>query len=114
MQNASRQGALAAAYVAYNAVKRSLAGGYTSGLFVTGHVLNSVTVGDPEPTGDGGWQVSVGTNVLYALFWELGHMNTFTRRYERVEKWRPAAIDSRAQAIEAFYRVYKRVMEGGV
>jgi hypothetical protein len=28
--------------------------------------------------------------VPYELYWEMGHRNAFTRRYERVEIWRPS------------------------
>lgn len=106
-------GLIAAAQVIINAVKRSLAGGYTSGAFVTGNVLSSVTKSDPRPTGDGEYQISIGTNVKYALFWELGHHNIFTRKYERVEVWLPAMLNNLDAAMLAFQRVYKRVMAGG-
>lgn len=110
---AQRKGLLAAAYVGRNAVVKALRGGYTSGDFVTGHSVNAVTIGEPVWNGSG-WEVAVGTNLLYNLFWELGHMNIFLRHYVRVEKWRPAALDSRLEAIEAFSRVFARVMESGV
>lgn len=84
-QPALHAGLTAAGYVYANTVKRALAGGYTSGDFVTGRVMNSVTVSEPE-----GNEVDVGTDVDYALFWEMGHHNLFTRKFERVEIWRPA------------------------
>jgi hypothetical protein len=78
-------GLTAAAYVYANLVKRALAGGYTSGDFVTGRVLNSVTIGEPS-----GLYIDVGTDLDYAEYWEIGHHNIFTRRYERVMIWEPA------------------------
>ena len=42
-QKATGDGLLASAQVYVNAVKRGLRGGYTSGEFVTGNVINSVT-----------------------------------------------------------------------
>lgn len=85
--DAAVAGALTAAgYVYANEVKRALAGGYTSGDFVTGRVLNSVTVGEPY-----GPYIDVGTDLDYAQYWEIGHHNVFTRKYERVEIWEPAA-----------------------
>ena len=76
MEEATNAGLKAAAYVYYNEVKRALAGGYTSGDFVTGRVLNSVTVGDVQDHA-----IDVGTDVMYALYWEIGHHNIFTRKY---------------------------------
>jgi hypothetical protein len=99
-----RDGLTAGAYVYAGAVKQALAGGYTSGDFVTGHVMRSVTVVPAVRTGDT-YEAIVGTDVLYALFWEVGHHNLFTRRFERVEVWRPTLlaeagrIQERAQAV---------------
>jgi hypothetical protein len=78
-------GLTAAGYVYANEVKRALAGGYTSGDFVTGRVLNSVTVGEPHAG-----TIEVGSDLDYAMFWEIGHHNIFTRQFEQVEIWRPA------------------------
>ena len=91
LHRALAQGVTAGAYVYANAVKRGLAGGYTSGAWVTGNVMNSVTVvpAVPSPTDIVAY---VGTNVLYALFWEVGHQNLFTRRHEQVEVWRPTLL----------------------
>jgi hypothetical protein len=72
-------------------VMRDLAGGYTSGAFVTGAVMRSVTVVPAVRVGDT-YEALVGTNLLYALFWEVGHQNLFTRRYERQEVWRPRLV----------------------
>lgn len=112
---ATRAGLLAAAYVVYNEVKSRLRGGYTSGAFVTGNVLNSVTIAPPILEGNA-MVVRIGTNVDYALFWEVGHFNLFTRRFERVEIWVPAFLDTIEQQRQAFLVAFARVWgadEGG-
>ena len=106
---ACQKGLIAAAYIAANEVKRKLRGGYTSGQFVTGTVLNSVTRSEPVRTANG-WKIVVGTNVMYALYWELGHFNLFMRRFVRVEHWRLAMIESRDLQREAFARVARPIM----
>lgn len=106
---AERKALLAAAYVLKNAVKRALRGGYTSGDFVTGLSVNSVTNSEPERDTTG-WAIRVGTNLKYNLFWELGHRNAYLRRFVRVEKWRPALMDSREPMRAAYARVWKREM----
>lgn len=109
MNRARDAGLIAAAQVVVNRVKEKLAGGYTSGAFVTGHVLNSVT--RTEPADENGVRViRVGSNVNYALFWELGHVNLFTRKFERVEKWVPALVETAQQQADAFARVFARFL----
>jgi hypothetical protein len=108
-RRAQENGLIAAAQVVKNEVKRGLAGGYTSGNFVKGIVLNSVTAGDVEETALG-FAIRIGTNLMYALFWELGHHNIFTRKYERVEIWQPAAVSSADDASKAYSRVFIRTM----
>lgn len=90
---------------------RGLRGGYTSGLFVTGRVMNSVTISKAFEIAPGVFGIKVGTNVLYALFWELGHWNLFTGKYERVEVWRPAMFGARQEMREAFARRYTKEMQ---
>jgi hypothetical protein len=111
MRRARAAGLIAAATVLINAVKRGLTGGYTSGNFVTGHVRASVTRSEPEigPT-DG--HIEVGTDVMYALFWELGHINLFTRKFERVEVWMPALLSTREQIQAAYARAFRTTFEG--
>lgn len=109
MDDAAQKGLLAAAYPVSNQVKRNLKGGYTSGDFVTGASVNHVTIGQVFREGNG-WAIRVGTDLLYNLFWELGHHNIFTRKFERVEKWHPALVDSRFESAQAFNRVYKETL----
>ncbi len=106
--NAARDaGLVAAATVVVNAVKQGLRGGYKSGAFVTGHVMASVNRSEPQSTGDGAF-ILVGTDVMYALFWELGHDNIFTRKHERKEIWMPALLGTRSEQLAAFNRVFTR------
>lgn len=112
MRAATDAGLLAAAAVLETKVKEGLRGGYTSGRFVTGHVMASVNHSEPE-LGPNGAFILVGTDVMYALFWELGHQNLFTRKFERVEVWIPAFFGSRAEMLAAYQRVYSRFMGGG-
>ena len=112
--NAARDAALiAAAEVVRTEVKLRLRGGYTSGQFVTGNVWNSVKLSAPtdDPEGRG---VRVYTDVTYALYWEVGHLNTFTRKYERKEVWHPALLETAPQQMAAFNRVFARFMGEGI
>jgi hypothetical protein len=109
MEQARDAGLIAAAQVVINDEKRRLAGGFTSGLFVTGNILNSVT--RTEPADENGVRViRVGTNVVYAAPWELGHVNLFSRKFERVETWVPALFSTAQQQALAFARVFARFM----
>lgn len=112
MQQATDAGLIAAAQVVINKVKEGLAGGYKSGTFVTGNVLNSVNRSEPARDATGAY-ILVGTDVMYALFWELGHANAWTRKFERKEVWMPALLSSRAEQLAAFQRVYQRFIGGG-
>ncbi len=103
-------GLVAAAYVYRNAVVIRLTRGYTSGDFVTPHVALTVKV-SPVLDLEGGRVVLVGTNVMYALYWEAGHQNLFTRRFERVEHWREALMETGPAQFAAFSRVFARVFE---
>jgi hypothetical protein len=110
-EQATKLGLRAGAYVLRNAVMRELAGGFTSGLFVTGNLLNSVTLSDVYPIGTSAFGIRCGTNVLYALYWELGHYNIFLRAFVRVEKWRPALMDSREDIRKAYSRTWQANMK---
>jgi len=112
MNAGTSAGLLAAAAVVENKVKDGLRGGYTSGRFVTGHVLASVNHSEPALDANGAY-ILVGTDVMYALFWEVGHMNLFTRRFERVEVWMPALFSTRGEQLAAYQRAYARAMGGG-
>ena len=111
LQLAQAQALTAMAYPVYNEVKRQLRHGYHSSLghwgdFVTGNNVNHVTV-SPVTVTDDGASITVGTDLDYALFWEVGHHNIFTRHFERDEKWAPAYEATRAEAAAAFARVFR-------
>lgn len=103
-------GLVAAAYVYRNDVVQRLARGYTTGDFVTPHVALTVNV-TPVFTRGGVRMIMVGTNVDYAAYWELGHRNLFTGRFERVEHWREAMMATGAAQAAAFGRTFRRVLE---
>lgn len=109
-------GLAAAAQVVVNRVKQDLRGGYISGDFVTG--LNTASVIKTEPFTRGGERtILVGTSIHdpeYPLYWEVGHVNAFTRKFERKEIWRPALMDTKERQYRAFQRVSARVMDLGM
>jgi hypothetical protein len=116
LREAQAKGLTAAAQVTQNAVKRALRHGYHSSLgnwghFTTGNNVDHVTKSPVEFTGDGA-SIKVGTDLLYALYWEVGHHNIFTRHFERDEKWAPAYGESRQQALDAYQRVFSRTWKG--
>lgn len=93
---------VAAATVFHGAIREKLQRGYTTGNFVTGATASSV-VQDPEPyDGPAGRQISVGTPELVALYWELGHHNILTRKFERVEYWRDTLVEKRDEMAAMF------------
>lgn len=94
----------AAAVVVVNRAKRNVRGGFKSGDFVTGNLMNKIThVVYPAGLGRG-MRAEVGTNVDYGAYWELGHRNRFTRKYERKEWLRPAMKSTRSQQADAAER----------
>lgn len=104
-------GLVAAALLYQGAVREKLIRGYTTGAFVTGATAASVQVAAPRDAASGR-EIVVGTNELIALFWEMGHMNLFTRKYERVEHWR-STLDETAPAMAAAYgTAFQRVLGG--
>lgn len=110
----ARWGLEAQARVVWRAWRRELQarrGGFTTGAFATGTALNKITLGPILSLGRiGDYAVQVGTSVPYHLFWELGHMNLFTGKYERVETLRPALEDTRDEQRAAFVRQFRRAV----
>ena len=79
---------------------------YKGGAFrSTLQVKQSIRRQGPNWVGDG-WESTVGTKFIEALYWELGHYNVFTRKRERVQLWEPTARN----ATPAMQRIYARVM----
>src|SRR5437764_15375878 len=103
LDNAIDAGLVAAVQVPVAQVKRNLRGGYTTCAFSHGGagVQGSVTWTTPVIEA-AGWVIRFGTDRLYALFWEIGHNNIFTRKYERVEIWMPALMNN-AERIRATF-----------
>ena len=112
MERARDGGLIAAAQVVINAVKERLRGGYTTGAFVIGNVLGSVTRTDPVDE-NGVRVIRVGTNVAYAPHWEFGHDNLFTGKFERVEIWVKELFGTAAAQAVAFSRTFTRLMAAG-
>jgi hypothetical protein len=111
--SAARDAALIAqAEVVRSAVKEGVRGGYKTGAFTTGHALNSVKITAPYD-GEGGRAVSVYSDVDYMLYWEIGHLNTYTRKFERKEVWHPALLNTTPEQLAAFNRVFARFMGEG-
>lgn len=86
-----------------------LAQGFTSGAFVTGNLLNSIFSTEPY-TENGTRHIAVYTDVMYAVYWEYGHLNLFTRKYERQERWGPTLRRKSDDMVAAYARVYSRFM----
>lgn len=57
-----------------------------------------------------GWQQMVGTKLIEALYWELGHRNIFTRNPERVQLWVPTAAANVDRMRQTFAYVVARFM----
>ena len=85
---------------------------YKGGAFrSTLQVKQSIRRVGPTATADG-WEVLVGTQLIEALYWELGHYNTFTRKHERVLLWEPTARQQADAMRKAYGRVFARYMRG--
>ena len=86
---------------------------YKGGRFrSTLQVKQSIRRVGPTPTRDG-WEVLVGTHLIEALYWELGHFNTFTRKNERVRLWEPTARQQTTAMQATYGRVFARMMKAG-
>lgn len=122
MDHAERAGLIAAAQPYRNAMIDTLKTGYTTGAFsqgfqgVAGSVAVSANTPDQVSEDADGKFVVVGTSARsedgypYPLGWELGHRNLFTRRYERVETWRPVLMLTAPEMIGAFQRTVRSMM----
>jgi hypothetical protein len=109
--DATRQGLDAAAnHLRVEIVKAFGSTYYTGGRFrSTLQVKQSIRKLLPYRVG-GGWETVVGTHLIEALYWELGHRNTFTRKYERVRLWVPTAEANVARMRTTFATIVKRMM----
>ncbi len=110
-------GLVSAAQLVQNDVRqrfRQREGGYTSGAFAHPGRGVSASITRTEVHQHGAMRrVMIGTNqrtpagFSYPMAWELGHYNIFTRRFERVETFRPALLENAARAQSAFARVVR-------
>jgi hypothetical protein len=116
---ASEAGLLAAANHYRNRMVEVLLPGYTSGAFSNRlqGVAGSIAVSPVTATGDG-LEVQVGTNQVgpngapYPVFWELGHLNTFTRKFEHQPRWEPTLIEEMGPMRERFMAAFRAVAQG--
>jgi hypothetical protein len=110
-REASRLAMDAAANVYEREVKRAHSDHYTSQAFrSTLNVRQSIRRTAPAATSKG-WAVEVGTKLPQPLYWELGHINLFTRKYERRRLWVPTLIAQTQNIRAAFARVVARMMK---
>lgn len=123
-------GLIAGGAVLTDAVQDEHRGGYTSGDYVTGNVLNSIYATEPA-TEDGVRSVRVTTRQTdppYPSFWTLGHLNYFAGeasggalasgvgtgrvgRYLRVDHWTPATTKSADAVAAAFAEGVRRTLD---
>jgi hypothetical protein len=111
LETANAAGLEAAAGVLKGAVQDGLRGGFTSGDFDTGDSVEGVKVTAVQESADG-MSIRVGTDLVKSLVWELGHLNVYTRKFERKEVWLPASQASAGEQLAAFTAAHKRVMGG--
>jgi len=110
-RNAARLGLDAAATHLRVSVVRAFGSSYYKGGAFRSTLQVKQSIRHVGPTWDGsGWAATVGTNKIEALYWELGHQNVFTRKYERVELWVPTVLAERAKIQEVFATIVARVM----
>lgn len=88
LPRAEAAGLVAAAEVYAQHVREYLAHGYTTDNFPGSRgVENTVEVTSVFEE-NGKQVIRVGSDDPVTLWWELGHLNLFTKRHERVEHWR--------------------------
>jgi hypothetical protein len=111
-RDAARMGMDAAANHLKVSVQKAFGSWYYKGgrFRSTLQVKQSIRRDGPTWAGKG-WEATVGTNKIEALYWELGHMNTFTRKYERVEIWVPTGAREVQAMRDTFARVVTRMMK---
>ncbi len=81
---------------------------YKGGKYRTGQVRQSIKAS--RPRWNNGWTLYVGTKLVFPLYWELGHRNKFSGKYERVRIWTPTYL-AQVNAIQAeFAKTLKRYM----
>jgi len=108
-REAARKGLVAAGQVLVRELKKAHGDSYyKGGKYRTGQVRQSIKA--TAPFWLGGWMLQVGTKLLFPLYWELGHYNTFTRKRERVRIWAPTYLAQIAAIQAEFAKTLKRYM----
>lgn len=110
LTKAAEAGVKAAAEVYAIDVRERLSHGYKAGTFSDGQDAASVEVSSVFTEGALP-MIRVGSQNRRTFWWEMGHMNHFTRKYERVEHWREALTESRTAMEEAYQEAFNAVME---
>lgn len=114
IQNGQKAALTAQGQVVRNAWKLKMVehhGGFTSGNFSTGTAVAHITQTPPKQEGTAfQWVVRVGTNLRYHLFWEVGHHNLFTRKYERVPTLAPAMEETKEEQRAAYARTFLKAV----
>jgi hypothetical protein len=125
MNRALDAGLIAAAQVPLNAIKKALAGGYTTGDYVTGASVSAATRTDP--TDENGVRViRIGTKLGYNRDWEMGFVparGVFSPGlgratqgpigFRRKEIWVPNFFGTANEQALAFGRTFVRFMDQG-
>jgi hypothetical protein len=110
-REAARLGVDAAANTLEREVVLAHDASYYKGGAFRGTLLVRQSIRRAPPTDSGrGWVSKVGTKIIQALFWELGHHNLFTRKYERVRLWVPTAQANVERMKANFAAIVARVM----
>jgi hypothetical protein len=101
---AAKKGLGAAAQLLHREVKKAFGTKYYKGgkFRDTLKVRASIRYLTPYKTRSG-WESVVGTKIIQALYWELGHDNIYTRNRERVRIWEPTGVAKR-EAMKAEFR----------
>lgn len=123
---AARAGVVASSQLLLNEMKKAYNDYYTSGAFrSTLQIRQAWRRADPERDNKG-WYTIVGVpsetitpegsktavdRGKVALYWELGHDNLYTGKYERVQIAVPTAVQSRDAMRNKWAEVVKRYME---
>lgn len=110
--DASRRGLDAATQHLQNEIYKAFGSWYYKGgaFRSTLQVKQSIQRKGPYRVGSG-WEQMIGTELIEALYWELGHNNRWTRKYERVQIWVPTASKNIDRMQKTFSVVVARLME---
>ena len=109
---AAQAGLAAAANLLTREIKKAFGSTYYKGGKFRGtlNVKASIRYLTPYKTVKG-WETLVGTKIIQALYWELGHNNKWTRNRERVRLWEPTGMAQKQAMRREFAKIVKQVME---